>query len=116
MNPTKVNRGLAILSFVILQCISAFATVTINTQPAALTTAVDGAKVTMQVSALSGLPLTYRWWKDGTALSTTTSTSNQLVFSAVKGSDAGSYYAQIYENGINPVNTTSAILVVNVRP
>ncbi len=116
MNPTKVNRGLIILIFVFLQCISAFATVTINTQPTALTTAVDGSKVTIQVNALSGLPLTYRWWKDGTALSTMTSTSNQLVFSAVKGSDAGSYYAQIYENGINPVNTASAILVVNVRP
>lgn len=116
MNPTKVNRGLAILSFVFLQCISAFAAVIINTQPAAFTTAVDGSKITLQVGAYSTSPLTYRWWKDGTALSTTTSTSNQLVFNAVKGSDAGSYYAQVYENGINPVNTASAILIVNVRP
>lgn len=116
-----MKRGIAVLSFALLQCMPAFAGVSITNQPAALTTAVDGSKVTLQVTALSvglpaPLPLTYRWWKNGVAITTSTSTSNQLVLSSVKGSDTATYYVQVFENGLNPVSSASAIVVVNVRP
>lgn len=116
-----MKRGIAVLSFALLQCMSAFAAVNITNQPSALTTAVDGSKVTLQVTALSTaapnpLPLLYQWRKNGVSL-TAPSVSNQLVLNAVKGSDTASYDVLIAENGAPPwIQSASAIVVVNVRP
>ncbi len=122
MNPTKINRGLVILSFVFIQCISAHAVISIDSQPASLTTAVDGSKVTIQVTASSSTstPLLYQWYK-GTSPApgnASPSTSNQLVLTGAKVTDTGSYVVFITENGIGStmVSSNPALLVVNMRP
>ena len=84
---------------------------TITTQPIS-STVCDGSSVQMTVAAAGTSPLTYQWYKGGSAISGATGTS--YLISSASTSDAGSYYAKV-TNSCGTAQSTTATLTVNTN-
>jgi hypothetical protein len=74
-------------------------------------TITAGQSETFKVTATGTAPLSYQWYKNGTAISGATSSSYSL--SNVKASDAGTYTVTV-SNGVSP-NATSGKAVLTVK-
>ena len=84
----------------------------ITTQPASLTNNASDS-VTLSVTAVGTLPLSYQWWKDGAALIGATQAS--LSFGDLQKWDDGSYYV-VVSNAWGSVTSTVAVVSVIVGP
>jgi hypothetical protein len=78
--------------------------------PFAGETAIWGKPATLFVVALGSGPLTYQWYKDGTAI--TDATNSTLDFASVQVSDGG-FYSVVVSSPLGSVTNTAAQLVVN---
>ena len=86
-------------------------TITINTQPVAASVSVDQtARFTVDVT--SDLPVTYQWYQNNVAMSTTTATSDRLLLVALLSMDANEYYCQITD-GVDTMTTNTVTLSVS---
>ncbi len=96
---------------------------TISQQPAA-TTVCDGAAAQFTVTASGDGPLTYRWQKDGVALTdggrVSGATGPTLTISGVQASDVGLYRCVVRNPGGNTFSGTAALslgaLVITQHP
>ena len=80
----------------------------ITTQPANATVAV-GAATTVRVAASGSAPLSYQWYKNGTAIPGATNAT--LSFASAQTSDAGSY-AVIVTNAAGTIVSSAGTLTV----
>jgi|GEM_PF-1171218 len=65
------------------------------------------------VTAYGSMPITYQWYKDGTAIADATNTS--LTFTSANISDSGSYYV-IASNTAGSAKSSTVTLTVNATP
>lgn len=84
----------------------------IVTQPASVTATV-GQAVSFRVTASGTAPLTYRWFKDGTAISG--ATADVFTISSVQLTDAGSYTV-VVTNSDGSATSQPSSLTVNPAP
>lgn len=84
----------------------------IITQPSSVTATV-GQAVSFRVTASGTAPLSYRWFKDGTALAG--ATSDTLTLSSVQPGAAGSYTV-VVSNSDGSVTSQPSTLTVNAAP
>jgi pectate lyase len=84
----------------------------ISTQPASQTANV-GSNVSFSVAAGGTAPLSYQWYKDGTALAG--SYADTLSLSNVQAGDAGSYTVKV-TNGAGSLTSNPATLTVITPP
>lgn len=84
----------------------------IKTQPANQTVKLGAASVMFKVEALSQLPLSYRWFKDGTGMNH--ATNNTLTITNIQRAHAGAYSA-IVLNAQGNVLSDRAILTVDTQ-
>jgi hypothetical protein len=119
MKMLTFKKCLAATLALALQITGAYAAISIDTAPQAIT-AVDGTTVNFIVVASSDTlkPLTYQWWKSAspTDIRLVGKTSNKLTLTGVDSEDAGDYYVFINEIGGGNVRTVPVALTVNVRP
>jgi hypothetical protein len=85
----------------------------ITTQPANQTT-LAGQTATFSVTANGTSPLSYQWWKNGTAISGATSAS--YTTSAETTSDNGAIFSIVVSNSAGSVTSNNARLTVNPDP
>ena len=125
MTTSASKRAFALLTALLLQTAAVFGVVTIDVEPNAFTSVADGAKITLQVVASSDIPgktLSYQWFKQNGLnyeVFTAAASSNSLVITSAKTTDAGTYKVIVTENGTVPAaiaESDEAIVVVNVRP
>lgn len=98
--------------------ISAPAQLTVNTNPAFVTTpageiADPGATVTMQASATGGRPITFKWFLNGSQVSS--STNAPLTLANVQSNNAGSYKL-VAMNSYGAITSAPAILKLYSGP
>jgi PKD repeat protein len=82
---------------------------TINNQPVS-TTVCSGTGVQLSVSVSGTSPLSYQWYKGGSAISG--ETNSNLIISSASATDAGSYYVEI-TNSCGTQTSQTAALTVN---
>ena len=85
----------------------------ITTQPASQTVTV-GQTATFAVVATGTAPLSYRWQKNGTAISGATSAS--YTTPATTSADSGAQFLVVVSNSVGSVTSTAATLTVNAPP
>ena len=85
---------------------------TISTQPQSQTVTA-GSSVSFSVTATGTAPLSYQWYKDGTSISS--ATSSTLTISNAQSSNAGSYKVTVTNSG-GSVDSSSVSLTVNPAP
>ena len=87
-------------------------------QPPASVTAAPGETVVLRVTATGPAPLTYQWFKDGTALAGRT--GSELTLAGVAAADAGSYTVAVTAGGsrveAGPARVTVAAGTVRPGP
>jgi hypothetical protein len=76
-------------------------------------TRLVGASAGFFVQVSGGMPLSYRWFKNGLLLSN--AVSSNLTLETVQESDAGAYHC-VVTNRVGTANSVSATLVVQVPP
>ncbi len=72
-------------------------------------------EATFTVAAAGTTPYYYRWFKNGSALFTTTATNPTCVITSVTAADAGLYHCRV-SNILNTVTSQTAMLAVNAQP
>ena len=85
----------------------------ITSEPPALTTLTQGAKLTFSVATLSNAAVTYQWKKDGKAIAGKTAAS--LVFTSLQPGDAASYTVDV-KNVAGTATSDPAVLMVRYKP
>lgn len=88
--------------------VNSAAPVNITQQPVSWS-AVEGTATKVSVAASGSGPISYQWYKNGTAISGATSSS--LSISSVTSSNAGNFHV-IVKNGISSVTSATATLTV----
>lgn len=106
---------------------SSVAVLTVTPAPVAPNITVDpvsqtvkaGTNVTFTVTATGTAPLSYRWWKNTSALSNggnvSGATSSALALSSVTAADAANYFA-VVTNAAGGATSQVASLTVNIPP
>ena len=84
----------------------------ITKQPQQNQTVIEGSSATFSVTATGTTPLSYQWYKDGSALKNATNAT--YTISSVKSSDAGSYTVTA-SNSAGSVTSSEAQLIV-IKP
>ena len=92
------------------------ATLTVNSAPAITSqpvskTVIAGQTATFAVTATGGTPLSYQWWKNGTAISGATSAS--YTTPAETTADNGAQLTAVVTNTAGSATSNSATLTVN---
>jgi hypothetical protein len=92
------------------------ATLTVNSAPAITSqpvskTVIAGQTATFAVTATGGTPLSYQWWKNGTAISGATSAS--YTTPAETTADNGAQLTAVVSNTAGSATSNSATLTVN---
>jgi uncharacterized protein (TIGR02145 family) len=77
-------------------------------------TVTAGGSVTFSVTATGTAPLSYQWYKDGTAISGATSSSYTL--SNVQASNAGTYTVTVSNGTLPNATSNGAVLTVSAAP
>lgn len=85
----------------------------IASQPVSVN-AQDGDAVTFSVVATGTAPLSYQWYRDGSAIAGAVGPSHAL--SAAKVSDNGAHFHVVVSNALGNVTSQSATLTVRLRP
>lgn len=88
--------------------VTAFQRVSITQQPVSKSLTVGGA-TSFAVTATGTGPLSYQWYKNGTAISG--ATSSTLAFSSATTSNSGNYYVVVRNSGSTATSTTVSLSV-----
>lgn len=85
----------------------------ITAQPVSISTQ-EGEAATFSVTATGTAPLSYQWYRDGSAIAGAVGTSHAL--SATKLSDSGARFHAVVSSALGNATSQSALLTVRLRP
>lgn len=71
----------------------------------------EGTAQLLKVSASGTAPLSFQWYKNGTAISGATSRS--LGFSSITAANAGSYYCKVSNPGATATSNTASVKIIS---
>ena len=85
--------------------------VSISTQPATQKCLENGAAQFTIVASTTNGPLTYQWFKNGSAIGG--QTTSTLSFAAAQKADEGTYLVSVNDSDGNPVSSSQVSLLVS---
>jgi hypothetical protein len=104
------GAGSATSNAAVLTVNTAVVAPSITTQPASPTVTV-GQTATFSVAATGTAPLTYQWWKSGTAI--TGATASTYTTPATTSSDNAAQFTVVVSNSAGSATSNAAVLTVN---
>lgn len=103
------NSTSSVTSSTVALAVTAFQRVAITSQPANQVVNT-GTAVRMAVGATGTGPLTYQWYRNGSAISGATSSAYSIT--SASSTTAGSYYAVVRNSGSSATSTTATLSVL----